>query len=67
MSIDLINGRLRNQRLTGSPLATPADVVAWLGAVQAQVYGESKWALAMRAQRLSDAAIERASSGCRQA
>jgi len=62
VSIDIINGRLRNQRLTGSPLATPADVVAWLGAVQAQEYGEAKWALAMRARRLSDAAIERAFS-----
>jgi hypothetical protein len=62
VSIDIINGRLRNQRLTGSPLATPADVVGWLGAVQAQAYGESKWALAMRARRLSDAAIERAFS-----
>jgi len=62
VSLDLVDPRLRNQRLTGIPLATPADVVGWLGAVQAQEYGESKWALAMRARRLSDAAIERAFS-----
>jgi hypothetical protein len=62
LPLDIIDARLRNQRLTGSPLATPAEVVGWLGAVQAQEYGESKWALAMRARRLSDAAIERAFS-----
>ena len=59
MTIDILARRLRNQRLTGTPLATPADVVGWLGAVQAQEYGDSKWALALRARR-SDDEIERA-------
>ena len=60
MSLDLVDARLRNQRLTGTPLATPADVVSWLGAVQAQEYGDSKWALALRSRRTSDDEIERA-------
>jgi len=46
--------------LTGTPLATAADVVSWLGAVQAQEYGDAKWALALRSRRTSDEDIERA-------
>lgn len=60
MALDIINARLCNQRLTGAPLATPADVVSWLGAVQAQEYDQAKWALAMRSRRTSAAAIDRA-------
>jgi hypothetical protein len=46
--------------LTGTPLATPADAVSWLGAVQAQEYGDAKWALALRTRRTSGDEIERA-------
>ena len=46
--------------MTGTPLATPADVVSWLGAVQAQEYGDAKWALALRTRRISDEDIEQA-------
>ena len=60
MALDILNRRLRNQRLTGTSLAAPADVVRWLGAVQAQEYGDSKWALALRGRRSSDDGIERA-------
>jgi hypothetical protein len=53
--------RLRNQAITGAPHRTPADVVRWLGAVQAQEYGPAKWALALRmAPGARDADIERA-------
>jgi Winged helix DNA-binding domain len=40
--------RLRNQAITGAARRSPADVVRWLGAVQAQEYGPAKWALALR-------------------
>jgi winged helix DNA-binding protein len=60
VSLDLVDARLRNQRLTGVPLTTPVDVVRWLGAVQAQEYTDSKWALALRSRRTSNAEIERA-------
>jgi hypothetical protein len=52
--------RLAQQRLTQNPLADPAEIVAWLGAVQAQDYLGAKWTLGMRLQHATDAAIERA-------
>lgn len=53
--------RLRNQSITGPGHRTAADVVAWLGAVQAQEYPAAKWGLALRMlEGTSDAAIERA-------
>jgi hypothetical protein len=50
--------RLRNQHLIGKPLAGPADVVRWLGAVQAQDYGAAKWGVAQRTRGCSDAEVE---------
>ncbi len=52
--------RMVQQRLTQTPAATPAEVVSWLGAVQAQDYMGAKWALGMRMQQANDAMIERA-------
>ena len=49
-----------SQRLLGSTLESSADVVAWLGAVQAQDYAGAKWALGIRAPGLTDADLERA-------
>ena len=59
-TIDLIGRRLANQKLTRSSFRTPADVVAWLGAVQAQDYAGARWALGQRAPGLTDAAVEAA-------
>lgn len=58
--MDLLEQRLRNQRLAQSDCRTPLDVVHWLGAVQAQDYVGAKWALGLRAPRLSNTAIDRA-------
>jgi hypothetical protein len=52
--------RLRNQRLVAPHCAAAEDVVAWLGAVQAQDYAGAKWAVAQRMRRGSDAAVEAA-------
>jgi hypothetical protein len=60
MPIDLLRQRLHNQKLTRSRLRTPADVVSWLGAVQAQDYAGARWALGLRASNLTDADVERA-------
>jgi hypothetical protein len=57
---DLLGQRLRNQKLTGSDAHEPADVVAWLGAVQAQDYAGAKWAIGLRANGVTDADVERA-------
>src|SRR5205807_2269233 len=40
--------------------ARPDEVVAWLGAVQAQDYPGAKWALGLRMQNATDDMIERA-------
>ena len=52
--------RLRNQRLSSMGFTRPADVVSWLGAVQAQDYPGAKWALGLRMRRATDAIVERA-------
>jgi hypothetical protein len=57
---DLVRRRLRNQRLDRSEFRKPADVVRWLGAVQAQDYAGAKWALGLRAKGLTDADADRA-------
>jgi hypothetical protein len=55
----LIPRRLSNQKLTRSACRTPADVVAWLGAVQSQDYAGAKWAIGQRAP-VTDADVDRA-------
>jgi hypothetical protein len=53
--------RLRNQRVTGEKLGAAADVVAWLGCVQAQEYPVAKWTIGMRTwPRLHDADVDQA-------
>lgn len=52
--------RLQAQRLTAGRLTRPEEVVAWLGAVQAQEYPLAKWGLALRLRRASDTSLERA-------
>jgi len=58
--LDITATRLRNQRLSAGRLTHPEDVVSWLGAVQAQVYGDAKWALGLRMLRSADAEVEAA-------
>lgn len=65
MGIDLLEVarlRLRNQRVTGEKLKTAADVVAWLGCVQAQEYSLAKWTLGVRVPEgsLHDADVDAA-------
>ena len=52
--------RLISQRVLGEQLERPADVVRWLGAVQAQDYGQSLWAIGSRLRRGTIATVERA-------
>ena len=58
LNVELVRRRLRNQRLVRSAFRKPGDVVAWLGAVQAQDYSGAKWALGMRATGVTDADVE---------
>jgi hypothetical protein len=52
--------RLNQQRLSGNPFATPDEVVASFGAVQAQDYAGAKWALGLRMRDGTDDVIEQA-------
>ena len=56
---DIAKRRLVNQGLVKPTLTKASEVVAQLGAVQAQDYGASKWGLAQRTRGLSDAQIEK--------
>ncbi|MBZ0286240.1 MAG: winged helix DNA-binding domain-containing protein, partial [Anaerolineae bacterium] len=58
--VNIPQERLHNQRLAQTSFQTPAEVVAWLGAVQAQEYALAKWALALRMQPATEALIEQA-------
>ncbi|MEP6989080.1 MAG: winged helix DNA-binding domain-containing protein, partial [Chloroflexota bacterium] len=52
--------RLDNQQFKGTHFDTPADLVGWMGAVQAQDYGAAKWALGLRMPASNDALMEQA-------
>ena len=55
-----ISQRLLNQQLICSQLSTPHEVVAWMGAMQAQEYRMIRWAVGMRTRTPSAKAFEKA-------
>lgn len=55
----LIRQRLHNQRLVTSSISKPAELVAWLGAVQAQEFGPANWAIGLRMRAGTGAAAVR--------
>ena len=57
---ELISERLRNQHLTRPGRRNPAQVVASLGAMQAQDYPAAKWAIGLRAPGCHNSSIEEA-------
>jgi hypothetical protein len=48
VSVSITGRRLANQRITRPGPGSPAKLVEWLGAVQAQEYGPARWALGVR-------------------
>ncbi|HXL86761.1 MAG TPA: winged helix DNA-binding domain-containing protein [Gemmatimonadaceae bacterium] len=56
---DIARQRLINHGLVKPTLKTASEVVARLGAVQAQDYGASKWGIAQRTDGLTDVRIEK--------
>jgi len=58
--LDIARQRLRNQHLARPQFDKPSDVVAWLGAVQAQDYLGALWALGLRTTAANQHDIERA-------
>jgi hypothetical protein len=61
-SLDIARRRLHNQHIAGSTFEEPDEVVAWLGAVQAQDYLGSLWAVGLRMRQAVEADIERAAA-----
>jgi hypothetical protein len=60
MSAPIAQARLRNQSIGEPRLRNAADVVRWLGAVQAQEYEPAKWGLGLRIPGSVEPEIERA-------
>lgn len=57
---DIIQQRLINQQIAGTTHKEPQEIVAWLGAMQAQEYAMSKWAIGLRLPGSDDTKIEKA-------
>ncbi|MEP7142614.1 MAG: winged helix DNA-binding domain-containing protein [Ferruginibacter sp.] len=56
---DIAQYRMLNQQMITTGFSKPAEMVAWLGAMQAQEYAHSKWAIGQRLPGSVDADIER--------
>jgi hypothetical protein len=54
--------RLRSHLLAGHSLKTPREVVAWMGAMQAQDYSMAKWAIGARLPASTNPQVEEALS-----
>ena len=56
----LLDLRLANQQLSAHNFSKPEEVVAWMGAMQAQEYAQSQWAVGVRLPGLQESDIEQA-------
>src|SRR5712671_7655721 len=63
IELDIAKQRLVRQGLLKPTLETATEVVAMLGAVQAQDYSGSKWGLAQRTRGATDSAVEKEITG----
>ena len=57
---DIALQRLYNQRLLPPHLKTPAEVVSWLGVIQAQDFASATWSIGVRLPGITQAAVEQA-------
>ncbi|HEY8399837.1 MAG TPA: winged helix DNA-binding domain-containing protein [Cytophagaceae bacterium] len=57
---DLSYLRLSNQLIHNSPFSRPLEVVEWMGAIQAQDYAMSKWAIGIRSNTSTEEVIQSA-------
>jgi hypothetical protein len=60
--VNIVQQRLENQDLARTCFHLPEEVVAWFGAVQAQDYLGSLWALGQRMRGATEAGVEAAES-----
>jgi hypothetical protein len=59
-AFDIAQRRLQTQRLIGSKFQTPAEVVSFFGAVQAQDFLPAMWALGLRTEGATETIVEQA-------
>lgn len=59
-STPITQHRLHNQQITQHTLASPAEVVRYLGALQGQDYPGVKWSIGLRVPGCTDADVEQA-------
>ena len=57
---DIAAIRLANQQILNTRFTDPAELVAWMGAVQSQDFAMAKWALGLRLKKATDASVEQA-------
>jgi hypothetical protein len=57
---DIAKARLKSQQLSGTTLTTIPALVGWMGAIQAQDYAMSKWAIGVRLPGATDRSVEQA-------
>lgn len=57
---DIANLRISVQQIAKTDFSTPKEMVAWMGAMQAQDYRMSKWAIGLRLPGSTDESIEQA-------
>lgn len=57
---DIAALRLANQQILNTRFTDPAELVAWMGAVQSQDFAMAKWALGLRLKKATDASVEQA-------
>jgi hypothetical protein len=61
MEAEEIRGhRLLNQQIAGTKFRKPEEIVAWMGAMQAQEFAMAKWAIGLRLPETTDALVETA-------
>ncbi len=60
MNEEIVKLRLQNQQINTSEVASPTALVAWMGAMQAQDYEMSKWAMGVRLPNHTEGSIEAA-------
>src|SRR5690349_18793426 len=59
-NLEIAYQRLQNQRIVDSTFKSPAEVVRWLSAVQAQDFAGAKWSLGLRIPNSNEALIDQA-------
>ena len=59
-STDILKYRLINHQIAETKFNKPQEIVAWLGAMQAQEFAMAKWAIGLRLPGLIDADVEKA-------